>query len=188
MSTPNLPPGAATSLADPARRRWIATLGALAVTGCSSTKPPASDATAYSVHISVDKLVNLDSRGRPAPILVGVYELKSTDAFDLASFPALQDRAKETLGEDLVSLEQMVVVPGERRIVKRRANEMVRAVGFVAGYRQLEQSAWRSSVEVHAQRRGMLVSIVWPFAPDPPTITLRVGERSLVSELNGKNQ
>ncbi|MFX1762484.1 type VI secretion system lipoprotein TssJ [Paraburkholderia sp. A1RI-2L] len=188
MSIPNHFATTAESPADPERRRWIAALGGLVVTGCSSTKPPPSDATAYSVHISVDKLVNLDSRGRPAPILVGIYELKATDAFDLASFPALQDRAKETLGENLVSLEQMVLVPGERRIVKRRANEMVRVVGFVAGYRELEQSGWRSSVEVHAPRRGMLASIVWPFAPDPPTVALRVGERSLVSELNGKNQ
>ncbi|MCG5077031.1 type VI secretion system lipoprotein TssJ [Paraburkholderia tagetis] len=187
MSIPNLPPSAAMSLVDPARRRWIAALGGLLVTGCSST-PPASDATAYSVRIAVDKLVNPDSRGRPSPILVGVYELKATDAFGLASFPALQDRAKETLGEDLVSLEQMVLVPGERRIVKRRANEMVHAVGFVAGYRQLEQSAWRSSVELHAPRRNALLSIVWPFSPDPPAIALRVGERSLVSDINGKNQ
>ncbi|HKU00254.1 MAG TPA: type VI secretion system lipoprotein TssJ [Paraburkholderia sp.] len=174
------------AVVDPLRRRCVAALGGL-LAGCTST-PPASDATAYSVHIAVDKLVNQDSRGRPSPILVGVYELRATDTFGLASFPALQDRARETLGEDLVSLEQMVLVPGERRVVKRRANDMVHAVGFVAGYRQLEQSAWRSSVELHAPKRNMLVSLVWPFAPDPPAIALRVGERSLVSDMNGKSQ
>lgn len=173
--------------ADPARRRWIAALGGLAVAGCSSN-PPASDATAYSVRIAIDDRVNPDSRDRPAPILIGIYELKSADAFGLASFAALQDRAKETLRDDLVSLEQMVLVPGERRVIKRRGNDMVHAVGFVAGYRQLEQSVWRSSVELRAPHRNALASLVWPFPPDPPVIALRVGERGLVSDLNGKSQ
>lgn len=172
---------------DPMRRRWIFALGGLLAAGCSSA-PPASDATPYSIRIKVADRVNPDRRGRPSPILVGIYALKSADAFGLAGFTALQDNARAALGDNLVSLEQMVLVPGEERVIKRSANDMVRAVGFVAGYQKLEQSVWRSSVELRAPRRNALVSKIWPFPPDPPVISLRVGERRLASDINKKSE
>ena len=61
--------------------------------------------------------MNPDSQGDPAPILVGIYELKSTAAFDSGDFTALQDHAAATLGDDLVSFEQLILLPGEHKLI-----------------------------------------------------------------------
>ena len=55
--------------------------------------------------------MNPDGHGRPAPILIGLYTLKSTAVFEASDFPSLQDRAKAVLADDLVSFRVHGVTP-----------------------------------------------------------------------------
>lgn len=159
------------------RRRalFVMTVAALA-TGCASTRKTAE--TACDLYLTASSVVNPDSRGRPSPILVGIYGLKSTAAFEASGFSALQDRAKATLGDDLVSFEQVILLPGEHKLIQWPAHTEARSFGIVAGYRELNKSVWRVTVALPAGE-GPGILWFWPFAPERRSLQVKLGEGGL---------
>ena len=136
---------------DPARRR-AGRLGLLLLpgllgacgapsggTGASAQKEP----TRLDIAIGADRDLNTDTKGRGAPLLLRVFELKSDVAFQEADFFALQNNAKAVLGPDLLAVDQFIVRPGEQREIKRESHPETTAIGIFAGYRDLPQSVWR---------------------------------------------
>ena len=96
---------------------------------------------------------NPDPRGRPSPIVVRVYELKSVSAFNNADFFSLFDKDSETLGGDLVGREEYDMRPDETRPYRRQLQPETKFVGVVAAFRDLEKSQWRQAVAVPSKRR-----------------------------------
>jgi len=120
----------------------VVSLGAVAVAGCG-TAP-----TAIRANIIADTDVNPDARGRPSPVVVKVFELKSLAAFETADFFALFEKDKETLGGELLARDEFALVPGDKRVLAREVKPETRYVGVVAGFRDLERSTWRAAVPV----------------------------------------
>lgn len=87
--------------------------------------------------------LNVDLKGRGAPMLLRVYELKSDVAFQEADYFGIQNTAKAVLGADLLSVDQFIIRPGESRDIKRKSNPETTAIGIFAGYRDLPNSVWR---------------------------------------------
>jgi type VI secretion system protein VasD len=139
---------------------------AMLLCACASRPPKAEPTTATSeLHFVADAQLNPDRTGRAAPVLVGVYMLKSTTAFDAADFVSLQDHAKEALGTDLLSFEQLILVPGETKTLTRPLTDGAQALGFVAGYRVLGASAWKTRIAVPPHQDPSLWSTIAPVVP-----------------------
>ena len=102
------------------------------------------------VQASVEALANVnpDARGRPSPVVVKFYELKSLAVFDSADFFSLFERDREILGAELVAREEFQLVPGDRRTFERTLQPDTRYLGVVAAFRDLERSVWRAAVPV----------------------------------------
>ena len=94
---------------------------------------------------------NPDPRGRPSPIVVRVYELKSSAAFNSADFFSLFDKESETLGGDLVGREEYDLRPDETRPYRRQLQADTKVIGVVAAFRDLEKSRWRQTTTVPAK-------------------------------------
>lgn len=105
--------------------------------------PPQKEAARLDIAIRADRDLNIDTKGRGAPMLLRVFELKSEVAFEEAEFFALQNTAKAALGADLLAVDQFIIRPGETREIKRTANPETTAIGIFAGYRDLSHSVWR---------------------------------------------
>ena len=90
------------------RRLLLACAVALAV-GCGSSPPLLRGA------ITVEPNVNPDRAGRPSPIVVRVYELKSVAAFNGADFFALFENEQATLSSELIGREEFQLQPAETR-------------------------------------------------------------------------
>ncbi len=106
--------------------------------------------------------VNPDTTGRPSPVMVRLYELRSpapllaADYFDLAT----REQEQAVLGQDLKAREEWLLQPGTRLPLDRRLDPETRAVGFVAAFRELGGAVWRSTAPVVANRtNGAAVSI-----------------------------
>ena len=129
--------------------------------------PPPPKPTIFQVNLGVAPDVNPDARGRASPVVARLFELKSLASFENADFASLFDRDKETLGNDLVAKEEMVLQPGENRKFTRELNAQTRFVAVVAGYRDIERSRWRASlpaplhettpVTISVQERDILI-------------------------------
>ncbi|WP_409172386.1 type VI secretion system lipoprotein TssJ [Variovorax sp. H27-G14] len=141
------------------------------VSGCASTAK--SLPTPYAITIKIDDGVNPDGRGQAAPILVKVFELKSSGNFEAADYFALQDRDRETLMTELVNADQAIMRSGEERVFKREAGLDSRAIGIVAGYRKLEAARWRIVLPLQEPKQTNLYK-VWQFSPSEQAVQVAV--------------
>jgi type VI secretion system protein VasD len=93
--------------------------------------------------------VNPDVTGRPSPVIVRTYELKSATLFNSSDFFAMFDRDKEILGGDLVARDEWALTPGTSRQALKNLQRDTRYVGVVAAFRDVDRARWRASTFVY---------------------------------------
>ena len=113
--------------------------------GCASGPKP----TAVDLQLSGDATVNPDSRNRPSPVMVRIYELKTPATFESADFFSLFDKDRETLAADMNTRDEFVLQPGQTVSLKREAKPDTRFIAVLAAYRDLERSRWRAVTALH---------------------------------------
>jgi type VI secretion system protein VasD len=86
---------------------------------------------------------NPDHTGRPSPVIVKVYELRSDLAFSQSDFRPLFETPVQVLGADLLAADELVLVPGEARRITYEPVEGTRFLGLLAGFRQAERAKWK---------------------------------------------
>lgn len=146
---------------------------ALAASACKSPPPPAP--TVVRISVSALDGANPDHAGRPSPVVVRVYELKTTAAFDSADFFTLYGKEQATLGGDLNAKNEYVLRPGDSRSVEQTVQPGTKFVAVVAAYRDIERSRWRASAPVPPNQTTLMnvridaadVSIAAQPAPPP---------------------
>ena len=121
-------------------------LGVVALLVACSSSPPLLRGA-----ITVDSNVNPDRAGRPSPIIVRIYELKSVAAFNGADFFALFENEQATLSGELVGREEFQLQPAETRQYRRQLQPDTKFIGIVGAFRDLEQARWRQAVPVPAK-------------------------------------
>lgn len=158
------------------RRVWLGLIAATSLAGCAKVneligrKPPAVTPgeprpvdvkpPELELVVQVSAKVNPDSRRRPSPILLRLYELKGATAFNNADFIALFQRDEALLGADLLVRDEYVLQPNERHALKRPLNAQTRFLAVFAAYRDLERARWRALLPVEDKRRWQVTVLV----------------------------
>jgi len=155
----------------------VLALSALVMVGCSSTASRV--AVPYAIELTADQKVNPDHNGRPSPVQVTIYELRSSSAFAARDFFALQSDPQVALGKELLNTDQVVLRPGETKTLHYPGNTEARMVGVVAAYRDLEKSQWRLAVELPEAQHTNIFK-VWQFSPNEETIKIAVKDNEVV--------
>jgi type VI secretion system protein VasD len=91
---------------------------------------------------------NPDATGRPSPIVIRVYQLRAEGAFTGADFFPLFDDSEKVLGPELVTRDEYVMAPGERRSIDVTFARDARFVGVLAAFRDVRNAQWRAVVAV----------------------------------------
>lgn len=83
--------------------------------------------------------------GQSLALLVRIYRLRAPDSFLQAPADTFGDavREKELLGDDLVSVREVQLVPGQRHEATDKLPRDIAHVGIVALYRQPVAGRWR---------------------------------------------
>lgn len=121
---------------------------ALCLSACS--KP------SVNLSIASQPNVNPDHSGRPSPIIVKMYELRSDLAFKQLDFQTLFEKPVQALGADLIAADEIVLVPGEARKVAYMPSPDTRYVGLIGGFRQMERSHWREVRPVDSESGNLI--------------------------------
>lgn len=120
-----------------------ALLTVFSLAGCGTVSkiynPPGKLDTVFEASAKL----NPDPKGRPSPLVLRLYELKSEQNFNRAEFFALYDQDDTTLGQDLIAREEFKLAPGEHRPYERKLNEQTRFIGIIAAYRSITKAQWR---------------------------------------------
>jgi type VI secretion system protein VasD len=136
-------------------------------TGDSQSKP----AIQLELTIVAADSVNPDVQRRAAPIVMRLYELKNTVAFEAADYFTLYDSEKATLGGDLLKRDEYILRPGEKQHIARKADLATTALGVVASYRDLPGSVWRA---VYAMPAITIPESAWYRVSTPSTPALKL--------------
>lgn len=121
----------------------------IAAAGDATTKAPMT--------IAASQDANPDSSGRPSPVVVRVYQLKTDAAFTAAEFFPLFDDEQKVLGAELISRDEFVLAPAESRTIDVALSGETRYVGAIAAFRDIRNAQWR--VLVPAPRSGLTVAV-----------------------------
>lgn len=100
---------------------------------------------------------NPDGAGRPSPIVVRVYQLRTDGAFNGADFFPLFDDDQKVLGPELITRDEFVLAPAEQRTIDVTLSAETRYVGAVAAFRDIRNAQWRGLIP--APRNGLRVTI-----------------------------
>jgi type VI secretion system protein VasD len=128
-------------------------VAALLVAGCASAPKP----TEITGLLQASANINPSVSKRASPLLVRVYELKSTTAFNSADFVSLYQRDAAELGAEMVAREEFVLNPGDSRPLTKTAAPETRFVGVLAAFRDLDHAKWRSVVAIQPGQKQRLV-------------------------------
>lgn len=124
------------------RRQLLGALMLALAAGCAKPPPPPKP-TLVKVVFNAQANVNPDVRGRPSPVSVRMYGLKSRAVFDTTDFFALYEKDKETLGADLVFKEEFQLLPNENKTLDKQLPPEVLYLAVFAAFRDLERAEWR---------------------------------------------
>lgn len=149
-----------------------AATGAAAAAAAAVAAPaPAAQVLAPTVlagSISAAANLNPSVSQRPSPLLVRLYELRTSTAFGKADFTSLHQSDVATLGTELVVRDEFMLMPGESRTYQRTLAPDTRFIGVFGVYRDIERAVWRASAAVQPGRKqnvviradGLVLSVV----------------------------
>ena len=100
--------------------------------------------------------LNPDSGGRPSPVVVRVYQLRSPGAFQSSDFFSLYDNEIATLGQNLITREEFELQPGEDREYETEMDLATKYLGVIAAFRDLENARWRAVVKLPDKKKVRL--------------------------------
>ena len=98
--------------------------------------------------------VNPDTHKRASPIVIRIYELKSSASFDAADFLSLYERDQATLQAEMGAREEFTLHPGESQPWEKTVGPDVRFIGVIAAFRDIEHARWKALIPVKANARN----------------------------------
>ncbi len=137
----------------------LAVSTAVLLAGCSllgkgRTPPP------IALELTAGARVNPDDQGRSLPTLVRVYQLASPTRARGAELTDLLRDPKAALAEDLLSVDEVLLTPGEKASKAVAREREARAVLVAAVVRRPSAGTWRDVVELPAGRSPKLAYVL----------------------------
>jgi len=114
----------------------------------------------WRVHASPS--LNITESGESLAVVLRVYRLKSPDAFMSAPMDTFGEPAKErqALESDLLSVRELLLIPGQRHELHERVPRTAGYIGVVAQFRQPAAGRWRYAFHAaQAERSGLHIGV-----------------------------
>ncbi len=113
-------------------------------------------ATRVALEIEADNTMNPTVGGRPSPVELRIYQLKSAAAFNDADFFSLYENAESVLGRDLVDEEKVVLKPLDTLQRKFEMPKDANTIGIFAAFRDYERARWKVDAVVRPRRSTVI--------------------------------
>lgn len=140
-----------------------------AAAGCAKAPPPAPPQVPLTITaapeakikapltIAISADANPDASGRPSPVVVRVYQLRTDAAFRSTDFFALFEDDQKALGPELISRDEFTMAPSERKTLDVTVSAETRFVAALAAFRDIRNTQWRALVP--ATNKAMDVAV-----------------------------
>ena len=150
----------------------VLALAALPLPLLSCASHGSDDRVATKTLLSASEDTNPDSNGRPSPVVLRVFQLRSDAEFQRADFVALSTHEKDVLAASFLGVEEFELRPGEHLETRIPLAKDARYIGAIAEFRDINSARWRvlrtrpshslfvsESVVVDVERGVLLLSV-----------------------------
>ncbi|MEC5386385.1 type VI secretion system lipoprotein TssJ [Uliginosibacterium sp. H3] len=106
--------------------------------------------------------LNTDAQGRSNAVVVKLYRLRNNASFLGTSYETLMDPAREkaTLGQDLLDVREVMLVPGQKLEFKEKLPADTAFLAVAALFRAPSTERWRYTFPVDAANaKGVIVGV-----------------------------
>jgi type VI secretion system protein VasD len=138
-----------------------------ALSGCGGPPP---NPPVLTLTIVGNANQNPDGTGAAQPVAVRVYQLAATAKFMQADIFAIKDREAQTLGAESMGSQEILVAPGETKVVKADLKPTVSSIGVAAMFQNIDAASWRAVESAAPQGPTALTATI-----NKLTITLKSG-------------
>ncbi len=106
-----------------------------------------------SIEVVIEASSDLNKRENesPSPVLLRIYELSSPVLFRSLDFFSIFENDKAALGDEYIKRYEYQIQPDGKEHFVLELDPNTRAIGFAAGFRDIDGSSWRK-VEVLEER------------------------------------
>lgn len=98
-----------------------------------------------SVKLFAGDQLNLSASGKPLSLVTKVYVLRANEKFKAMTYPQITsaEAEKEALGEELISVREIVLLPGKSYDITLKVPGDATTIGVVGMYRTPYQARWK---------------------------------------------
>jgi type VI secretion system protein VasD len=121
----------------------VAFAALLLLSSCGGASPPPPPPV-VELTLNAAPNINPDPAGRPAPVLVRIYQLASANKFELADFYQLSNNEAATLDGDLLGRDELILSPGQSRHLTLNMKHDATRLGIAVAFRQIDRAKWRA--------------------------------------------
>ena len=121
-------------------------------------KPPRN----VSIRLHAGQRLNTDPQGRPLALVARIYKLRQSAVFEQAPYDSFLDAAREKalLGSDLLEVQEVLLVPGQRYEIQEKVGREAAFIGVVALFRAPAAQRWRATFAAsEAERDGVTIGL-----------------------------
>lgn len=127
-------------------------LMALSLASCSHNEKQ-KDPDEIEINLVTDSDINPNEYGKPAPLNIFAYNVKSVDTFANSDFFMLTEGNSKQYQDAASKVYDAILQPGESRSIKLKPDSDTRAFGFVAAYRNIKGSSWLTVWNIPAKKK-----------------------------------
>lgn len=122
----------------------ITFISALVLSACASTHKSNNEFDIMAkIEMKSGKNLNPNLFNVPSPLYVTLYQLKDRGEFNHAEYTMLQGFPEQTLGNNLLTRQTILLLPNSNKSVAVKLNPNTHFIGLIASYSQLDAGRWR---------------------------------------------
>ena len=124
----------------------VAQVANFALSAAGITKPADPNATTDTpLKIQASNDLNTDHHNRPFSVVVRVYQLKQSSAFQQAFYTIFLDADKEktAFGADVISVKEVTLIPGQTFVNTEKVSATADYIGIVALFHAPASARWK---------------------------------------------
>ncbi len=159
--------------------------------GCKSAAAPTACTLPTKMRLEATERINPDSAGQALPTVVRLYQLKEIIRVEESDFTAIWETPKESLGPDLLKVQEFTLFPGQSQAVDVSLGPDTKFVVGVAIFRRPTGSQWRSVIPLPTSEE-LCGAYQKKGAPDPAVVfrfdQYRVESKSRLLTAGGEHE
>ncbi|OCG16479.1 type VI secretion system-associated lipoprotein [Gilliamella sp. Fer1-1] len=103
------------------------------------------DVRTLHLDITARSELNMDDDGHSSPVVIRIYQLKETDAFNSVSYQEIVEQDSDALKESMIESKEIVLKPNTASSIDVSFDQKAKAVGIAALYKEpnLNEDNWR---------------------------------------------